>query len=101
MSAFADRSGGRRVPCASASTVTDARRIHMRDPFTRLYVHLVWATWDRLPLITPGIQPAIYRCIQAEATRLGCRVGAIGGIEDHVHVLVRYPPAVSVSEMVK
>lgn len=73
----------------------------MRDPFTRLYVHLVWATWDRLPLITPAIQPAIYRCIQAEATRLGCRVGAISGIEDHVHVLVRHPPAVSVSEMVK
>jgi putative transposase len=73
----------------------------MRDPFTRLYVHLVWATWDRLPLITPRIQPAVYRCIQAEATRLGCRVGAIGGIEDHVHVLVRYPPALAVSELVK
>jgi putative transposase len=73
----------------------------MRDPFTRLYVHLVWATWDRLPLITPDIQPAIYRCIQAKGTRMGCRVGAIGGIADHVHVLVRYPPTVSVSEMVK
>jgi hypothetical protein len=24
----------------------------MRRPFTQLYVHLVWATWDRLPLIT-------------------------------------------------
>ncbi|HST61651.1 MAG TPA: IS200/IS605 family transposase [Longimicrobium sp.] len=73
----------------------------MRDPFSRLYVHLVWATWDRLPLITPAIQPNIYRCIQAEANRLGCRVGAIGGMEDHVHVLVRHPPAVSVSELVK
>jgi REP element-mobilizing transposase RayT len=30
-----------------------------------------------------------------------CRVGAIGGIEDHVHVVVRYPPAVSISELVK
>jgi REP element-mobilizing transposase RayT len=39
--------------------------------------------------------------IQAEATRMGCRVGAIGGIEDHVHVLVRYPPTVSISELVK
>ena len=32
---------------------------------------------------------------------MGCRVGAIGGIEDHVHVLVRYPPAVSISALVK
>ena len=73
----------------------------MRDPFTRLYAHLVWATWDRLPLITPEVQPHIYRCIQAEAARMGCRVGAIGGIADHVHVVVRYPPSVSISGLVK
>jgi hypothetical protein len=33
----------------------------MRAPFARLFVHLVWATWDRLPLITPDIQPRIYQ----------------------------------------
>jgi putative transposase len=73
----------------------------MRKPYASLFVHLVWATWDRLPLITPDIQPRIYRCIQAEAFALGCEVGAIGGIEDHVHVLVRCSPAVSVSNLVK
>ena len=73
----------------------------MRKPFTQLYVHLVWATWDRLPLIDRELQPRIYRCIQAEAFALGCEVGAIGGIEDHVHVLVRCSPAVSVSNLVK
>ena len=73
----------------------------MRKPYASLHVHLVWATWDRLPLITPDIQPRIYRCIQAEAFELGCEVGAIGGIEDHVHVLVRCSPAVSVSNLVK
>ena len=30
--------------------------IAMRDNFTQLYIHFVWATWDRLPLITPDIQ---------------------------------------------
>jgi REP element-mobilizing transposase RayT len=73
----------------------------MRKPYTQLFVHLVWATWDRLPLIDPGLKPRIYRCIQAEAFGLGCEVSAIGGIEDHVHVLVRYPPVVSVSSLVK
>ncbi len=24
----------------------------MRAPYTQLYLHLVWAAWDRLPLIT-------------------------------------------------
>jgi putative transposase len=73
----------------------------MRKPYAQLFVHLVWATWDRLPLIDPALKPRIYRCIQAEAAGLGCEVGAIGGIEDHVHVLVRYPPVVPVSNLVK
>lgn len=73
----------------------------MRRPFTELYVHLVWATWDRRPLITPEIQPKIYASIQAECTQLGCEVLALGGIEDHVHLLVRLPTTVSVAELVK
>lgn len=32
----------------------------MRANFTQLYVHCVWATWDRLPLITPDIQKEVY-----------------------------------------
>ncbi|HEU0298284.1 MAG TPA: IS200/IS605 family transposase [Longimicrobium sp.] len=64
-------------------------------------VHLVWATWDRLPLITRDIEPRLYRCIAAEAHRLGAEIGAIGGIEDHVHVPARYPPSIPVSELVK
>jgi len=56
---------------------------------------------NRLPLITPDIQPRVYRCIQKEVHRMNAQAIAIGGIADHVHVLVRYPPAVSVSELIK
>ncbi|HEY0018609.1 MAG TPA: IS200/IS605 family transposase [Longimicrobium sp.] len=73
----------------------------MRKPYTQLYVHLVWATWDRLPLLDHALRPRVYRCIQREAFNLGCEVGAIGGIEDHVHVLVRCAPTVAVSNLVK
>jgi len=73
----------------------------MREPFSRLFVHLVWATWNRLPLITADAQPRIYRCIQSEADRLGAQVIAIGGVEDHVHVLVKYPTSLAISELVK
>jgi putative transposase len=33
----------------------------MRENYARLYVHLVWGTWDRLPLITPEIRVAVYQ----------------------------------------
>ena len=73
----------------------------MREPFTQLYLHLVWATWDRLPLISPELRPAVYGCIQAECRSLGAELLTIGGIEDHVHVLVRIPTTISVAGLVK
>jgi putative transposase len=73
----------------------------MREPYTRLFVHFVWATWDRAPLITEELRPAIYACIQAECTGLKMEVIAIGGIEDHVHILARIPTTVALAEIVK
>jgi putative transposase len=73
----------------------------MKRNFTQLYVHLVWATWDRLPLITPTIKEQIYNVISYECKQLGCSVVAIGGIEDHVHLLTGFSANVAISELVK
>jgi putative transposase len=73
----------------------------MRRNFTQLYVHLVWATWDRLPLITPQIKEQIYNVIVYECKQLGCSIVAIGGIEDHVHLLTGFPASMAISELVK
>jgi hypothetical protein len=40
----------------------------MRAPYTELYLHCVWATWDRLPLITDEIEGAVYAAIHAKGT---------------------------------
>ena len=73
----------------------------MRENFTQLYLHCVWATWDRLPLITPDIQKVVYGSIIGKCDRLGCTVIAIGGIEEHVHLLTGVPPTLTVSELIK
>jgi putative transposase len=73
----------------------------MRHSLTYLYVHIVWSTWRRVPLITRELQPRIYGAIQHQASKLRCEVIAIGGIEDHVHVLLRYPPTVAISDLVR
>ena len=73
----------------------------MHHPYTQLYLHLVWATWDRLPLIRPEIRQPIYGCIQDQLRKHRCEVIAIGGIEDHVHVLTRFPTTVPVATIVK
>ena len=73
----------------------------MREPFTQLYLHLVWSTWDRLPLLTSDRQPRVYALIQSECQRLRGEALAVGGIEDHVHVLLRLPTTISIADLVK
>lgn len=73
----------------------------MRANFTQLYLHYVWATWDRLPLITPDIQKLLYAAIIKECEKLKCTVIAVGGIEDHVHLLTGFPATINVSDLIK
>ena len=73
----------------------------MRAPYTQLYLHCVWATWDRLPLITPAIESRLDAAIAAKSHELKCDVLAIGGIADHLHLLVRFPTTLAVATLVK
>jgi REP element-mobilizing transposase RayT len=73
----------------------------MRSPWTQLYVHLVWSTWDRLPLLTEPLRSEVYDLIQAECTRQRADVIALGGVEDHVHLLARVPATIAPAQLVK
>jgi REP element-mobilizing transposase RayT len=73
----------------------------MRKPFTQLYCHLVWATWDRQPLILPSVEPRLYGAIAAKVRELRGTPIAIGGVEDHVHLLCSFDPTVAVAYLVQ
>ena len=73
----------------------------MRRPFTQLYLHLVWSTWDHIPMLGPEIKPLVYASIQAECAKLKADVGAVGGTEDHVHLLTRIPTIITVAQLAK
>lgn len=73
----------------------------MRRSKTGLYVHFVWATFQRLPLVAPTIEEPLYRCILAEANKLKLELLALGGMPDHVHLVVRKPPMVSESQIMQ
>ncbi|MGH7463099.1 MAG: IS200/IS605 family transposase, partial [Longimicrobiales bacterium] len=73
----------------------------MRAPYTQLYLHGVWATWDRLPLITQAVEARLYAAVAAKCHELKCEMIAIGGDMDHVHVLVRFPTTLAVATLLK
>ncbi len=80
---------------------SDLDCMQMRANFTQLYLHCVWATWDRLPLITPDIREIVHSAIARECTELGCTPIAVGGVMDHVHLLVNFPATLGISQLMK
>jgi putative transposase len=75
-------------------------RLYLEMPYYRLFYHFVWATKDRLPLITPDNRDTLHSCMAAKVIELRGIVHAIGGMTDHVHLVATVPPAVALSTFV-
>ena len=67
----------------------------------RLYVHLTWTTFARLPLVKPAVVEFLGRFLPAECGRHGARVLALGIVDDHVHMILALPPAFDVPRLVQ
>ncbi len=66
----------------------------------QLYYHVVWSTKNRLALIDPVWEKDLYGYIKGKATALECVPHAIGGIENHVHVVISIPPKLCVATLI-
>ena len=73
----------------------------MRRTKVDVFVHVVWTTWDRLPLLTPERKRQAYSVIGAKCQELETDLIALGGMEDHVHMLVKLPATLSIADLVK
>lgn len=73
----------------------------MRRNYNRAYVHFIWATWDRRPLISDEVRDLVYPVILEECSKLKCRVEALGGTIDHVHLLVHFSSIASFAALMK
>jgi REP element-mobilizing transposase RayT len=67
---------------------------------TALFLHVVWTTYRRRPIIPSLLEGQIHRTIEAKCAELRCSVIAIGGTDDHVHMLMRLHPTVPLSRVV-
>jgi putative transposase len=56
--------------------------------YTCLHYHLVFSTKNRVPAITPEIQPRLWEYLGGIVIELGGTPIQIGGVDDHVHLLV-------------
>ena len=66
-----------------------------------VYLHLIWATWDRERWIVPEIERQVYRMILSAIKKLDCPTLIINGMPDHVHVLIKQKTNVTIADIVK
>jgi putative transposase len=69
--------------------------------FSVCYCHLIWATKNREPLITPDVELVIIAAITQKSVALNCPIQAINGVDDHIHVAVSVSTTLSVADWAK
>lgn len=59
----------------------------MGQSLVKNYIHIVFSTKYRQPLIKPGIEEELYRYLGGICSKLECNPVQIGGFTDYVHIL--------------
>jgi len=62
----------------------------MADTYTNILFHIIFSTKHRRPLITPEIKPRLYEYMGGIIRNHGGVLYEIGGVADHLHLLVRW-----------
>jgi putative transposase len=72
----------------------------MAHSYSRIHVHLVFSTKDRRNSIPKEWQPRLWAYLGGICRHHEIRAVAIGGTENHVHLLILLPPRLSVAKAV-
>jgi REP element-mobilizing transposase RayT len=72
----------------------------MGHVFHQLFYHFTWATHAREPHLDRSYRPAFLNLLHDEAENRGGQAIRHNSMPDHVHLLVRLPPTIAVSEFI-
>ena len=68
---------------------------------TSLHFHVVFSTKQRQPLINYAVRPDLHAYIGGIVRGLNGKAVMIGGVADHVHLLISLPSSLSVAECLR
>jgi putative transposase len=73
----------------------------MPHSYNKIWIHAIWATKERKPLIRANAEQKVYSFISDQLREQGCPVRIVNGMPDHIHCLFLLSPQKSISEVVK
>lgn len=72
----------------------------MSNVYKSIFYHIVVGTKERQPFLHDRLREKVYHFIWNNTKRYGYFLHRIGGIEDHIHMLIYIPPKVAVADAV-
>jgi putative transposase len=73
----------------------------MANTYTSLHYHLVFSTKNRQPFLVEAIRDRVFAYLGGIARKNGINALEIGGVADHVHLLLSIPAPLPVSKAVQ
>jgi len=73
----------------------------MPHSYSAVWLHIIWSTKNREPLLTPELSVKVYNAIKTIAGDNEIYLDCINGIKDHVHLLIRLRTDQSIADVVK
>ncbi len=69
--------------------------------FNSCLIHCVWSTKNRESFLTPDLRERLWPYLGGIAKENKIKALAIGGVADHVHMLLSLPPTLSVAKAIQ
>lgn len=73
----------------------------MANTYTQIYIQVVFAVQERACLIKPEWREELFKYIAGILKNQGITLIAIGGVEDHIHILFALSPKIALSDLVR
>ena len=73
----------------------------MSHSISAIWVHAIWATKERQPLIDQEIEEKVHNYLRKQFEESECKVKAINGMPDHVHVLFLLNPKQPLADIIR
>lgn len=73
----------------------------MSHSYTKIWIHAIWATKLRAPLIQSKFESQLYQFIRDQLREVGCPVRIINGMPDHIHCLFLLSRDKSIADVIK
>ncbi|HGE72440.1 TPA: IS200/IS605 family transposase [Candidatus Poribacteria bacterium] len=73
----------------------------MADTYTQIYIHVIFTVQGRQNLISKQYKDELYKYITGIIQSKKQKVIVIGGMPDHIHILIGIKPDIALSDLVR